>query len=106
MRDVKLKASTMSALAKEAQLENNLADIESLRTKIFVNPRDNEEVYMNQIKEIPEIATVTTLSDKSPKNFKPERQSLVTFKIPPSEKHRHEFNNSSNNFFQTACLQM
>jgi len=86
MRDVKLKASTMSALAKEAQLEKNLADIESLRTKIFVNPCDNEELYLNQIKEIPDIATVK-VCDKN-KNSKPERQSLVTFKIPPSEKHR------------------
>ena len=93
MRDVKLKASTMSTLAKEAQLENNLANIESLRTKIFVNPCDNEEVYMNQIKEIPDIATVTTVCDKNPKISKPERQSLVTFKIPPSENHRHKLHN-------------
>ena len=90
MRDVKLKASTMSVIAKEAQLEKNLADIESLRTKIFVNPCDNEELYLNQIKEIPDIATVK-VCDKN-KNSKPERQSLVTFKIPPSEKHRYELN--------------
>ena len=91
IRDLKFKAAAMSSLAGEAaQLSTSASSVDtgSVETKIFINPYEQSEAHnrlVNQIKHAPD----PTVEDcDSRKRSRPDKQSLVTFKIPPHERAR------------------